>query len=154
MRQKITPTTSTTSNGITDVRQPRAECLCKYCQDPQKLVSWDSDVCDRDEIPELDDYPVHSVVSAADRPSLALVAPCSVFDLAGHQSQPAGRAKPQPKTEQPSHAQIIREDGVTRHISLRYQETEQWAEKDRDRRAKQKLPRPPKQSFRIRKEAA
>lgn len=42
------------------------------------------------------------------------------------------------------YSRTIREAGVTRHIAMRYDETEEWAERERARRARQKVPRPSK----------
>lgn len=39
---------------------------------------------------------------------------------------------------------VTREDGVTRHVAVREQDTEEWAERERQRRARQRPPRPPK----------
>jgi hypothetical protein len=61
--------------------------------------------------------------------------------------EPDGHASEPPR---PAHCRkIIRDGDVTRHISLREQDTEEWAEKERIRRAKQKPPRPQKQKFKM-----
>lgn len=39
---------------------------------------------------------------------------------------------------------VTREDGVTRHMAIREQDTEEWAERERQRRARQRPPRPVK----------
>ncbi len=39
---------------------------------------------------------------------------------------------------------VTREDGVTRHVAIREQDTPEWAERERQRRARQRPPRPPK----------
>lgn len=39
---------------------------------------------------------------------------------------------------------VTREDGVTRHVAIREQDTEEWAERERARRARQRPPRPVK----------
>lgn len=44
---------------------------------------------------------------------------------------------------------VMTKDGVTRHTSVREQDTDEWAEKERARRARQKPPRPPKQKFKV-----
>lgn len=44
---------------------------------------------------------------------------------------------------------IVRDGGVIRHTSVREQDTDEWAEKERQRRARQKPPRPPKQKFKV-----
>lgn len=125
---------------------------------------------DPDEIEEPGDRFTHIVTSAADLPMPKTRAPSSIFALAaehaadhvisevmGTRKHRAAHAQEpeQPKQDQ-IHRRIIRStaDGITRHISMRYQETEEWAEKERARRARQKLPKPPKQTFRLRKEVA
>lgn len=39
---------------------------------------------------------------------------------------------------------VTQEDGVTRHVAIREQDTEEWAERERQRRARQRPPRPPR----------
>lgn len=39
---------------------------------------------------------------------------------------------------------VTREDGVTRHVAIREQDTPEWAEREQARRARQRPPRPPK----------
>lgn len=117
---------------------------------------------DPDEIPEPGDFPSHWIVKAEDRPLPKGLGARSIFDM-GLAAMPAQviaemmdqSADEQPITPMPDpiYRRIIREDGITRHMSMRYQETEEWAEKDRIRRSKQVLPKPPKQSFRLRNKA-
>ncbi len=158
MRQIIKPNVKT-SDGFSRRAAPRLECLCKYCQDPANLSrSQDAEpgYCESDEKPEKGDYPVHRIVSATDCKRPDTKAACSAFDQSALVVKPSkvdGRMKDSARTPQ-VHAQVIREGDVTRHISLTYQETSEWAEKNQVRRAKQKLPKPPKQSFRLRKEIA
>lgn len=125
---------------------------------------------DPDEIEEPGDRFTHIVTSAADCPIPKTRAPSSIFALAaehaadhvisevmGTRKHRAAQAQePEPAQQDQIHRRIIRStaDGITRHISMRYQETEEWAEKERARRARQKLPKPPKQTFRLRKEVA
>ena len=52
------------------------------------------------------------------------------------------------------HRRIVREGDITRHIAMRVQETDEWAEKERARRARQKLPKPPRQTFKLKKKEA
>jgi hypothetical protein len=158
MRQIIKPQTNK-SNGFSRRAAPKLECLCKYCQDPANLArSQDAELgyCESDEQPEKGDYPVQRIVSATDCKRPDTKAACSAFDWSAMTARPSkveGHMKDSARAPQ-VHAHVIREDGVTRHISLRYQETSEWAEKNQVRRAKQKLPKPPKQSFRLRKEIA
>lgn len=119
---------------------------------------------DPDEIPEPGDFPAHCIVSAAECAPVKTRAPRSIFDFASEfaaaevisEFMLARSAPPihdQTPPADPIHRRIIREAGVTRHIGLRHQETDEWAEKERARRARQKLPKPPKQSFRLRSKA-
>lgn len=39
---------------------------------------------------------------------------------------------------------VTREDGVTRHVAIREQDTAEWAEREQQRRARQRPPRPVK----------
>lgn len=86
------------------------------------------------------DYPAHRIVSAASLPAPAFSAPRSVFDLAsfgivsGMTSCPAAQV----------HRRVIREDGITRHVAMRYQDTQEWADKEQARRARQRPPKPTK----------
>jgi len=120
---------------------------------------------DPDDIPEDGDYPSHIVVSARDCAPVETFAAASIFDLGLRCSAESviseftlkgrHRSKPDsPETFPARHARIVREAGVTRYTPMRVQETEEWAEKERIRRAKQKLPKPPKQTFRLKREAA
>lgn len=86
------------------------------------------------------DYPVHRIACAASLPAPTFSAPRSVFDLASF-GLASGITQCQPAQ---IHRRVIREDGVTRHVAMRYQETDEWAERERARRAKQRPPRPPK----------
>lgn len=130
---------------------------------PVQLDLKEQEPVDPDEIPEPGDYPAHWIVKAEDRPLPKGLGARSIFDL-GLAAMPAQvisemmtartDEKPIAPMPDPIHRRVIREAGVTRHISMRYQETEEWAEKERARRARQKLPKPPKQTFRLRKEVA
>lgn len=132
---------------------------------PVQLDLKEQEPIDPDEIPEPGDYPAHWIVKAEDRPLPKGLGARSIFDL-GLSAMPAQvisemmatRPEEKPMAPMPDqiHRRIIRStaDGITRHISMRYQDTEEWAEKERARRARQKLPKPPKQSFRLRKEVA
>lgn len=47
-------------------------------------------------------------------------------------------------TERQVRRQVIQEDGITRVVTLREQDTPEWAERERQRRARQRPPRPTK----------
>lgn len=99
-----------------------------------------------------EDYPVHLVVPAANCSRIGPVGPASVFDIGAaaamadlmRRGQPEGTAP-----QQETHCRIAREygSGVTKHTAMRYQDTEEWREKEERRRARQKPPKPPKQKF-------
>lgn len=122
---------------------------------------------DPDEIAEEGDYFAHRVVDAAACEAPKTTAACSIFALAaetgaeiaarqvitefmlgGLADKPPKEPK-KPKRHPATQACVIREAGVTRHIAVRYQDTEEWAEKERERRARQKPPKPAKQKFKM-----
>lgn len=127
---------------------------------------------DPDDIPEDGDYPAHRLVSAAACDPPLTRAACSVFALGaqflskedgaeiaarqvitefmlgGLADKPPKESK-KPNRHPATQACVIREAGVTRHIAVRYQDTEEWAEKERERRARQKPPKPTKQKFKM-----
>lgn len=125
---------------------------------------------DPDEIEEPGDHFTHVITSATACEMPKTRAPCSIFALAaGHAADQVisefmsprkqrEEAAPEPEAPQQDtiHRRISRSmaDGITRHTAMRYQDTDEWAEKERARRARQKLPKPPKQAFRLRKEVA
>lgn len=116
---------------------------------------------DPDEIEEDGDRFVHSVVAAAKCEPPKTRAACSIFALAAEQDArqvisefmlwPSGEPEAPAKPERVTFARrrIVRDGDVTRHIALREQETEEWAEKERVRRAKQRPPKPQKQKFKM-----
>jgi hypothetical protein len=102
---------------------------------------------DRDDLAE--PAPVHRIVSAADAPPVQTVAVSSIFGLAATvQSLKRGRFgtaeqfAPPPYRVERSYA-----DGTLRVIRQRPEETAEWQERERVRRAKQ---RPPKPSAKVR----
>lgn len=138
------------------------ELAAQLCIDLQpRAPAW----VDPDDIPEDGDFPAHLVVSAAACEPVKTRAPCSVFAFAASQfcAERAARQvisevmygvlgddEEPPAPRLPSHCRkIVRDGDVTRHIALREQDTEEWAEKERARRAKQKPPRPTKQKFKM-----
>lgn len=119
---------------------------------------------DPDDIPEEGDYPEHRWTRAADCEAPKTKAPASVWELgasfaaasviADLRRARSSHATHAPEAHPVRHCRIVREGGVTRYIPMREQETEEWAEKERARRARQKLPKPPKQTFKLRKKEA
>jgi len=94
-----------------------------------------------------DDYPVHRLTSASQCEIPKGMGPASIFAAgaaaclsnlmgSGRQDQP-----------EPIHRRIVRDVGHVVHHALRVQETQEWIEKEARRRARQKLPKPPKQKF-------
>lgn len=119
---------------------------------------------DPDDIPEEGDFPAHRWASAAECPLPEELGPASIFDLgssvaaaqvlAEFRLRPRA-AKAHPANHQPMRpARIIREGDTVRHVAMRIQETDEWQEKERARRARQILPKPPKQTFKLRKREA
>lgn len=119
---------------------------------------------DPDDIPEDGDFPEHRWTRAADCDSPKTTAPASIWDLGSSiaaaqvinefRLRPRA-AKAHPEDRQPIRpARIIREGDTVRHVAMRVQETDEWQEKERARRARQVLPKPPKQTFRLKKKEA
>ena len=91
----------------------------------------------------IDLEPVQRVIPAAGAAPLPMLGARSVFEMA-----PATcSAAPAPTTPTRMASRIVREDGIPRHIAVRIQDTEEGAEKERQRRARQKPPRPARQKF-------
>jgi hypothetical protein len=101
---------------------------------------------ERDDAPE--PMPVHRLVSAADAPPVETRAAASVFTLAdaakaAHALRTFGRFgaasgfEPAPYRVERSYA-----DGTVRMIRQRPEDTEEWQERERVRRAKQRPPKP------------
>lgn len=88
---------------------------------------------------------VHRTVLALDAEPPQTTGIRSVFDMAAAVLSKPPRAIQKPaEPEPPRYGRTLREVGVTRHIAMRYDETAEWAEKERARRARQKVPRPSK----------
>lgn len=88
---------------------------------------------------------VHRTVLALDAAPPQTTGIRSVFDMAASVlSKPPRAAQKPAEPEPPRYGRTVREGGVTRHIAMRYDETAEWAEKERARRARQKVPRPSK----------
>jgi len=97
---------------------------------------------DRDDLAE--PAPVHRIVSAADAPPVQTVAVSSIFGLAATvQSLKRGRFgaaeqfEPAPYRVERSYA-----EGTLRVIRQRPEETQEWQDRERARRAKQRPPKP------------
>ena len=116
---------------------------------------------DPDDLPEEGDFPQHRWTRAAACEAPKVRGPASIWDLgasvaAAHvinEYRLRPRAAKVHTIEQQAirPARIIREGDITRHVAMRVQETDEWQEKERARRARQVLPKPPKQTFRLRK---
>lgn len=118
-----------------------------------------------DEDLELDDFPViHRLAAAVDRPSPDTAAWPSIFDLAaaakfGHfgSTRLKRRAPVHARTsalQDQVHLSIQREPGRVVCRRVHHQDTDAWKQQETARRARQVLPRPPKQTFRIKRTAA
>ncbi len=97
---------------------------------------------DRDDIAE--PAPVHRVVAAADAPPVHTVAVSSIFGLAATvQSLKRGRFGVAEQFEQaPYRVERDYATGAVRVIRQRPEETPEWQERERVRRAKQRPPKP------------
>jgi hypothetical protein len=97
----------------------------------------------------IDMEPVQRVVPAAQSPLPSMLGARSVFDLGAAlvklSATPAADTSPPPAAGRI----IVREGGITRHIAVRAQDTDEWAEKERQRRARQRPPRPSRQKFKM-----
>ena len=89
---------------------------------------------------------VHRIVLALEAEPPQTTGVRSIFDLAVVvQCMPARPEKPEaPRPER--YGVTTREAGVIRHTARRYDETEEWAEKERQRRARQRVPKPVKRA--------
>lgn len=90
------------------------------------------------------DYPQHRRSVAGHEPRPVTRAAASVWDLAAVvRDQPRRRSSESDGPAAPLY-RVEREAGRVRVVRLRPEETEEWAERERVRRAKQRPPRPPK----------
>lgn len=88
------------------------------------------------------DYPEHTRIRATDAPAPKVRAPASVFDLA---LCPVRVRMAQTSPDTGSSTRIVREpNGLVRVTRVAIQETDEWRERERIRRAKQKPPKPSK----------
>lgn len=91
------------------------------------------------------DFPQHRRSVAGHEPPPATNAVASIFALAtAVRAQPQRRPSPQAPAAAPPLIRVEREAGCVRVVRLRPDETEEWAERERQRRARQRPPRPPK----------
>jgi hypothetical protein len=88
---------------------------------------------------------VHRVIPAADAPPLAIRGPSSIFDMGAPLSIKIARSK-----DEPAVTRVIRSAGVTKCQRIQIQDTPEWQQKEAARRARQVLPKPPKQVFKMR----
>ncbi len=96
---------------------------------------------------ELDPPIVHSIVRAGETSAPEVTGPTSVFDLATRQL----RLRAELATPEKSRNVMVvtRADGVVRCQVVRFAETEEGQEKERQRRARQIVPRARRQTFRM-----
>lgn len=100
---------------------------------------------ERDDLPEPDDVPVHRVVPLAEAEPLHIRAVTSVFTLAAAAARlKRGRFGADEQFTVPAPYRVERSyaDGVHRVIRQRPEETPEWQERERVRRAKQRPPKP------------
>jgi len=99
---------------------------------------------ERDDLPDPEALPVRRIVSAADAPPVHTVAVSSIFGLAATvQSLKRGRFGAAEQFE-PAPYRVERDyaTGAVRVIRQRPEETPEWQERERVRRAKQRPPKP------------
>ncbi|WP_417285052.1 hypothetical protein [Comamonas sp.] len=97
---------------------------------------------------EIDPPVVHSMVRAEDCSAPLLAGPTSVFDLAATGLQL--RAPPTTPEKNSNVMLVTRGNGVVRCQVVRFSETDEGMEKERQRRARQIVPRARKQTFKMR----
>lgn len=127
-------------------------------------MSTDDLVLDDTDLGPDEPPPVHNLVSAADQPLPDTRGWPSIFDFAGYVGLNPGATHAPPlkatndrkslEIQDQVHLSIVRSVGLVRCRRVHYLDTVAWQEKEQARRARQKLPKPPKQSFRLRKEPA
>lgn len=97
---------------------------------------------------EIDPPVVHSIVRAEDCCAPLLAGPTSVFNLAATGMQ---LRSPISTPEKSRNVMVVtREQGVVRCQVVRFAETEEGMERERQRRARQIVPKAKKQTFRMR----
>lgn len=96
---------------------------------------------------ELDPPIVHSIVPAGETSAPEVTGPTSVFDLGTRQLRLRAELTPPEKIR---NARVVtRADGVVRSQVVRFADTEEGQEKERQRRARQIVPRAHRQTFRM-----
>ena len=90
---------------------------------------------------ENDETPIHRVINAIDAPAIAVTGPRSVFDLVQYQFQWLTPAQAQGQTRARLARLVERGDGFTRCRLVPYLETPEGQERERQRRARQTVPR-------------
>jgi hypothetical protein len=95
----------------------------------------------RDDLADRDDYPRRRSIKADDAPPIRPAAPASVFAAASVLRALAVARTALPPSERPLY-RVHRADGRTRCERIRPEDTPEWQEKERIRRAKQRPPKP------------
>ena len=116
------------------------------------LDFWARDVPGRPTVAPLDDedtafdFPQHCRSVAGHKPPPATTAAASIWDLAAMPRALPRRRSPGASIEAPAPPayRVERDAGRVRVVRLRPEETEEWIERERVRRAKQRPPRPSK----------
>jgi hypothetical protein len=89
---------------------------------------------------------IKRVIPASQAERIQIKGPVSVFDM-GYMQAPL-TAKVQSEPENILY-RVTRDSDVTRCQRIQIQDTQEWKEKEAARRARQVLPKPPKQEFRM-----
>lgn len=95
----------------------------------------------RDDLADRDDYPCHRSISATDATPIRPAAPSSIFSAAATLHAMAAARAILPPADRPLY-RVHRADGRIRCERLRPEDTPEWQEKERIRRAKQRPPKP------------
>ena len=92
------------------------------------------------------DFPVHAFVPALDAAPLVTRGPCSIFAMADAMTAADGLQEPEkhggPDSDKTAPYRVERDGDRVRVVRLLPEETDEWKERERARRARQRPPRP------------
>lgn len=153
------------SSAVPPVKRRRGARKCPRVDRPMQLSIFSTDISarpaprrrpirDDEEDPLVLAPVVHEWVRASECAAPVTTAPSSIFAFAAGQGSLAIRSfRPtdDPKgVREAKHGDIYRDDdGTVRHIRKDYTDTDEWKEKERARRARQIIPRPTRQTFKM-----
>ncbi len=139
------------ASALMPARRPRIARPAANEPEYHQLTLAPEDGCN-DLLPRLvldedSDYPVHRLTSAAQCGVPKDIGPASIFAAGAAACLSNLMGTIRQDQPEPIHRRIVREAGHVVHRSMRVQDTDEWMEKERQRRARQKPPKPPKQKF-------